>query len=177
MSEFEIRRLEWADMPPVTKALVLWKSSAPPGLTPAIFRHHFGDLCLAVASKSRGVAGILIGTLEPGVPDCAMIQMLAVDPELFGAGTTRLLINRFIMIAKEKGCDSVIIALPFKSRTFTQFFTLNGFEPSPPPPEMKVGALPAGKTDARAGTAADPAYWWRDYYAAGEHAVVMRMGI
>jgi GNAT superfamily N-acetyltransferase len=175
--EYEIRELEWVDIPHVAKALAEWKSSAPYNLPPAIFLHHFGDLCLAVVSKKSGIAGVMVGTLEPGVPECAMIQLLAVDPVLLGTGTMRLLLTRFIGLAKENGCGRVMIALPHKSRSFIQFFALNGFDPFPPPDEIKVGSLPAGKSDERAGTPGDPAFWWRDYFAAGEHAVVMRLGI
>lgn len=173
MEECNVRKMEWDDVPAVSARIREWKGVPPGGCSPSQFLHQFGESTLVLLRGREDISGVITGTISPGYPGSAMIQILLVDGAMLGTGAVKFFVGRFCSAAKEQGCDKVIAVVPHKSHSFLSLFSLSDFAPVAPPPIIKAGEPPPKIVQGSAEAASSPAFWWKDYFGSGEHAVVM----
>lgn len=186
MENYLARAFTWDDVQRVASKIKGWKGIPPGGSTPALFLHQFGELVLALESPAHEICGVIACTIAPNYRGSAMIQTLLVDGALIGTGAIRFFLNKVCGAAKEIGCDRMIAAIPAKSRSFVQIFTLSDFIPVLPPENIKADEpffhqdshsagkeTPLQKDKSGIDMEIAAGQLWKDYFGAGEHAVVL----
>ncbi len=176
MEDYQTRPFTWEDVERVAGKTQGWKGIPPGGCAPAMFLHQFGDLALKLENPEGAICGVVACTIAPSFRGNAMIQTLLVDGALLGTGAVKFFLGRLCGAAKELGCDKLFAAVPHKSQTFLSLFMLSDFAPVEPPSEMLAGGNfhpDGGGGKSKPETGGLHQHLWKDYFGAGEHAVVL----
>ena len=89
---------DWWDEPPYPKLERLW------------FRHWASTSAVAEDTAGRR-AGLLIGFVSPDIPSEAVIRLLAVAGWARRRGIGRSLVERFALVAAERGADRIVVGV------------------------------------------------------------------
>ncbi|HWP63771.1 MAG TPA: GNAT family N-acetyltransferase [Candidatus Binatia bacterium] len=106
------------------------------------FRHFSRTSWLAETADGE-VAGVLIGFLAPDDPRTAVIQWLAVNPNLRRRGVGRELVERFAAEARSAGADELVIVVRPDEPIAVRFLRALGFEPDAGPGTQPLYGVPA----------------------------------
>jgi len=121
-----------------------WSDEAGfPGPGRAWSRHVAGTSWLAEAEVGGRPLGVLLGFTSPDHPEEAVIQRIAVDPELRRRGIGKALAGRFTEEEARIGAERVTAACRPDNRRALAFFAALGFAPNAGPGSRKLYGVPA----------------------------------
>ncbi len=117
--------------------------SGVPGAGRAWTRHVAGTSWIAEGESGGRPLGVLLGFTSPDHPGEAVIQWIAVDPELRRREIGRALVERFTLERGQAGATRLTAACRPDDRRALAFFGALGFTPNAGPGSRKLYGVPA----------------------------------
>jgi ribosomal protein S18 acetylase RimI-like enzyme len=141
---YTLRHPGEADLAALEERLRDWSDQrGPVGPGRGWSRHVAGTSWLAESEAGGRPLGILLGFTSPDHPDEAVIQRLAVGPELRRRGIGRALVDRFAEAQARAGASRLTATCRPEDRPALAFFRALGFTPNAGPGSRKLYGVPA----------------------------------